>query len=444
MSYIERLKYVQKIELVKREKMTENKDEPEENIDGPLENSLKMKEDRWKLLKEISRNYSIDPESSIEGVSYSTLRDRLEIADGSFNNYIEDFKKDGLVEVGKSSFVGTISNREKRKGKEAKLTKKGKIIVDRIEDIKETLKEEKDLEYTILDKHIEWFNKMTDKLKESDGSESIQICSDISKYMKEENRLIGAIKSDLPKYLENKIMDNTSFKIGQEYWEYIEEGGITEELRNIFRKNDVPLSKKAKISGGETNFRVKDTERTYFLSSNHETLFVFEGDEDIALAWLGELYRQLWKGAFLNGYEEWIEDENRLQNLWSIILDKPVGIRFSNRMELLELLLDYYDEKGKEIEEEYLEKIVTNLIKSLRKYSKVGIRVHDIILSNGEDVFEAWKKIITENINEESYLRDIKNKLIQVYGKPHEGMPYEIENILRNDPYLDFLPEKGE
>jgi len=408
-----------------------------EKLDKSLKNSLKIKKDRLEILIEISKNPDL-------GYSRNTIEEKLGVAKSSLKEILDDFEEDGLINKKQESLQGKGPMSRDRKGEVIRITKKGDKIVKSIKELNEKLQNETDLEYTILDKHIEWFNKMTDKLKESDGSESIQICSDISKYMKEENRLIGAIKSDLPKYLENKIMDNTSFKIGQEYWGYIEEGGITEELRNIFRKNDVPLSKKAKISGGETNFRVKDTERTYFLSSDHETLFVFEGDEDIALAWLGELYRQLWKGAFLNGYEEWIEDENRLQNLWSIILDKPVGIRFSNRMELLELLLDYYDEKGKEIEEEYLEKIVTNLIKSLRKYSKVGIRVHDIILSNGEDVFEAWKKIITENINEESYLRDIKNKLIQVYGKPHGGMPYEIENILRNDPYLDFLPEKGE
>ncbi len=409
-----------------------------EKLDKSLKNSLKIKKDRLDILIEISKNPDL-------GYSRNTIEEKLGVAKSSLKEILDDFEEDGLINKKQESLQGKGPMSRDRKGEVIRITKKGDKIVKSIKELNEKLQNETDLEDTILDKHIEWFNKMTDKLKESDSRGSRDICTYIFKYMKKENRLIGAIKSDLPKYLENKIMDNTSFEIGQEYWEYIEEEGITEELRNIFRKNDVPLSKKAKISEKETHFRVEETERTYFILSNHEKVFVFEGDEDIVLVWLlGDLYRQLWEGAFLYGYEEWIEDKNRLQNLWSFILDKPVGLRFHNRKELLELLLDYYDEKEKEIEEEYLEKIVTSLIKSFEKYNKLGIRIHDNILRNDERAFEVWKKIITENINEESYLRDIKNKLIQVYGKPHGGMPYEIENILKNDPYLDFLPEKGE
>lgn len=415
--------------------MTENKDKSKEKIDGPLGNSFNMSEKRWKVLKEISKNPYI-------GYSHSTLCDRLGTPNSSLKNYINDFEEDGLVEDGKDPLTGTISNAEKRKGNVAKITEKGKMFVDKIEKLKEKLKEEKDLEYTFLDKDIEWFNNMTDKIKEVEGIESIQVCKDINSYMKEEDQLIAAFKSDLFEYLENKIIENLSFEINQEYWGDIEEGTISEEFRNVFRKNKVPISKSAKITVGENNFTVEDTEKKYFLHTEHETLFVFEGNKDIALAWLGELYRQFWKFAFLKDYEEWIEDGKRLQNLWSFILDKPVGLGFGKRMKLLEHLLNYYHEQGKEIEEEYLEKIVKCFIKSFKKYHKVGVQDNQDIFRNNESPFKAWKKIITENIDKESYLRDIKYKLIQEYGEIYGSMPYEVGDILRNEPYLGILPER--
>ncbi len=375
------------------------------NLNNVLTNSLKMKQRRWQILRKISENPTI-------GLSRSTIRDRFELNKGNYlTTLFEDFESNGLIKVEeKEPLQGKGEDGKRRTGKVAKITEKGKMVVESIKVLNDKINEERWSEIPIAEEHRERLKELVEK-NEGDLNE-------IQNYIKKQEALTKAYKT---KELFEFVDDNLSAQI---------------------YKDPSELDK-------------KDRENYHEAPNIQEAFF--------------DIYCDLWEEAIDNSDVDWIEEDDRIDRLWRRLLGfrdmKKTDERSKNLLK--KLLSKYYLERGaftRRIPKEHLEKIVERYIESGKNLEGDATKtVVDLYQEPEEDVEEKskdketlkeietfsgkryafWKDILVsiKNKSDLGHVRYLLEKTLDEEDLSRDTI-HKIKNTLVEEPYLGVRPEK--